>query len=167
MSLLIAAVGAILAAVVESSVFTQLPIGGIKPDLVFALTMAVAMVMGFEDGMVMAFTGGLMLDLLLPERPVGSSILTLLVLTGICLLVARATEPPRLIVIALTTFALSFVYQALLLVLLALTAGVAIGSWPLASFAIIGLLNALIATVTAWVIRALLLRFGPAERADW
>ena len=80
---------------------------------------------------------------------------------------ARATEPPRLIVIALTTFALSFVYQALLLVLLALTAGVAIGSWPLTSFAIIGLLNALIATVTAWVIRALLLRFGPTERADW
>ena len=100
MSLLIAAVGAILAAVVESSVFTQLPVGGIKPDVVFALTMAVAMVMGFEDGMVMAFTGGLMLDLLLPERPVGSSILTLLVVTAICLLVARATEPPRLIVIA-------------------------------------------------------------------
>jgi rod shape-determining protein MreD len=167
MSLLIAAVGAILAAVVESSVFTQLPIGGVKPDLVFALTIAVAMVMGFEDGMVMAFVGGLMLDLLLPERPVGSSVLTLLVVTGVALLVARATEPPRLIVIALTTFALSFVYQALLLMLLALTTGIAIGSWPLPSFALIGLLNALIAILSAWLMRALLLRFGPAERADW
>jgi rod shape-determining protein MreD len=167
MSLLIAAVGAILAAVVESSVFTQLPIGGVKPDLLFALTMAVAMVMGFEDGMVMAFTGGLMLDLLLPERPVGSTILTLLVVTGLALLVARATEPPRLMVIAITTFALSFVYQALLLLLLALTAGIAIGAWPLTSFAFIGLLNALVATVAAWVMRAVLLRFGPSERVDW
>jgi len=167
MSLLVAAVGALLAAIVESSVFTQLPVGSVKPDLVFALTMAVAMVMGFEDGMVMAFVGGLMLDLLLAERPIGASILTLLVVTGICLLVARATAPPRLVVIAVTTFALSFVYQALLLVLLALTAGVAIASWPLPSFAVIGVLNAAIATLTAWVLRALLLRFGPTERADW
>ena len=86
------------------------------------------MVAGFEAGMVWAFLGGVMLDMLLPERALGATTLVLLVAIGIALLVARVTDPPRIIVIAGTAFVLSFLYQALLIALLALTAGIGIPS---------------------------------------
>ena len=75
MSVLAPAVGAFLAAVIESSVLTHLQVGSIRPDLVFAVGIAVAMVLGFESGMTWAFVGGLTLDLLLPGRALGSTAL--------------------------------------------------------------------------------------------
>jgi rod shape-determining protein MreD len=167
MSLLIAAVGAVVAAILESSVLTQLLVVGVKPDLVLALAIGAAMVTGFEEGMLLAFLGGLTLDMLLPERPVGSTTLTLLAVVGLSLLVARATEPTRLILIAGTAFVLTFLFQALLLALLALTAGVGITAIPVTSFALGAVMNALLAVVAGWVTRAFMLRFGPAERAHW
>jgi rod shape-determining protein MreD len=168
MTLLIAAVGATVAAILESSVLTQLMVGGvIKPDLVFALTVAVAMVLGFEDGMVWAVVGGLLLDMLLADRALGSTTLALLLTTGIALLVARVTARTRTLVVAATVLALSFAYQPLMLVLLALTSGVGITRVPFDSFAVIGVMNAVIAMAAAWVARGLMLRYGPAERIDW
>ena len=75
--------------------------------------------------MIWAFLGGLMLDMLLPERALGATTLALLVAVGAALLVARVTAPPRLIVIAATAFGVSWLYQVLLIALLALTAGIA------------------------------------------
>lgn len=167
MSLLIAAVGAVVAAILESSVATELLVLGVKLDLVFALAIGVAMVMGFEDGVLVASLGGLTLDMLLPERPVGAAMLTLLTVVGLALLVARATDPPRLIVIAVTALALGFCYQGLLLVLLAMTTGVRISNLPIPTLAFISALDALLAVVVAWLTRAFILRYGPAERARW
>lgn len=167
MGLLVAALGATLAAIVESSVFTQLLVGGVKPDLVLSLTLAVAMTLGFEHGMVWAVVGGLLLDLLLPERAVGSTTLALLLATGAALLVARLWEAPRLPVIGLTVFILTFLYQALLMILLAVTTGTTFQSITVISYAFIGLLNAVLAMAAAWVVRGLLLRFGRVERAAW
>jgi hypothetical protein len=117
--------------------------------------------------MVWAFIGGVMLDTLSPERPLGASALASLVCVGVALLVARATEPGRLGIVAVSAFALTFLYQALLLILLALAGGVRITQVQPGTLALIALMNAVIAVVAAWVIRALLLRFGPTERADW
>ena len=83
------------------------------------------------------------------------------------MLVARVTEPPRLIVIAATAFVLSFLYQALLIALLALTAGIGIPSLQPAPLTISALIVAGIATLTAVVTRSLTLRFGTSERTDW
>ena len=44
MRILAPAVGAVLAAILESSVLTHLQVGGIRPDLVFAVGVAVARV---------------------------------------------------------------------------------------------------------------------------
>ena len=132
-----------------------------------SLAIGVAMVTGFEEGMLLAFLGGLTLDMLLPERPVGSTTLTLLAVVGLSLLVARATEPTRLILIAGTAFALTFLFQAVLLALLALTAGVGITVIPVTSFALGAVMNAFLAVLAAWLTRAFMLRFGPAERAHW
>ncbi len=167
MSVLAPAVGAVLAAILESSVLTHLQVGSVRPDLVFAMGIAVAMVLGFESGVTWAFVGGLALDLLLPGRVLGSSALTLLITVAAALLVARVMWPPRLAIVALTAFVLTFVYQALVLGLLALVEGVSPAGMSLTDMAVIGLLNALIAGATVPVVRALDLRFGEPERLAW
>ena len=167
MSVLAPAVGAVLAAILESSVLTQLQLGSIRPDLVFAVGIAVAMLLGFESGMTWAFVGGVTLDLLLPGRALGSSALALLIVTGVALLVARTLWPPRLLAIAGTAFVLSFGYQLMGLGLLSFTAGVGLGSLSLPDLVAIGILNAIIAGVAVPIIRALDLRFGETERLAW
>jgi len=167
MSVLAPAVGAVIAAIIESSVLTHLQVGGLRPDLVFAVGVALAMVLGFESGMTWAFVGGLTLDLLLPGRSLGSTALTLVLVTAMALLVARVTWPPRLVVIAATSFGLSFVYQVLLLGLLALTENVAFLGLSVTDLVFVGLLDAAITAVAVVVVRAIDLRFGERERLAW
>jgi rod shape-determining protein MreD len=167
MSVLAPAVGAVLAAILESSVLTHLGIGGVTPDLVFAVGVAVAMALGFESGMTWAFAGGIALDLLLPGRALGSTTLTLLLVTAGALVIARATWPPRLIVVGASAFVLTFAYQALLLALLAFTINVAFAGLTFGNLVLGGVANALIAVVALLAIRALDLRFGEPERLAW
>lgn len=167
MGLLSTAVGAVVAAILEVSVLAQLQIAGIRPDLVLAVGIGVAMTMGFDAGIVWAFVGGLLLDVMLPERPIGSTTLAMLIAVGLSLVVARVVESPRLVVIGATAFVITFLYEGLLTGILALASGVAIGSLSLTSWAVASLVSGLIAALTAWVIRSLLLRFGAFERVDW
>lgn len=167
MSVLAPAVGAVLAAILESSVLTHLQVGSVRPDLVFAVGIAVAMVLGFESGVTWAFVGGLSLDLLLPGRALGSSALTLLLVVAAALLVARVLWPPRMAFVAGTTFVLTFAYQATVLGLLTLIQGAGAAGVALTDLAVIGLLNALIAGAAVPVLRALDLRFGEPERLAW
>jgi rod shape-determining protein MreD len=167
MSVLAPAVGAFIAAVIESSVLTHLQVGSAKPDLVFAMGIAVAMVLGFESGMTWAFTGGVTLDLLLPDRALGSTTLALILATALALLVARAVWPPRILVVALTTLTLTLAYQVMLLGILALTADVSFAGSSATDLVVVALMNAAIASVSVVVIRAIDLRFGEPERLAW
>jgi rod shape-determining protein MreD len=142
-------------------------VGSVKPDLVFAMGVAVAMVLGFESGMTWAFVGGVTLDLLLPGRAFGSTALALVLATAAALLVARATWPPRLIVVAATALGLTIAYQVMLLGLLALTSDVAFTGLSVTDVAVIGLANTAIAAVSVVAVRALDLRFGEPERMAW
>jgi hypothetical protein len=125
------------------------------------------MSLGFESGMTWAFIGGITLDLLLPGRVLGVSALTLVLLTGAALIVARAVWPPRAVAVGVTAFALTFAYQLLLLGLLALASDVALTGVSLTELVLIGLLNAAIAAVAVVAVRALDLRFGEPERLAW
>lgn len=167
MSVLAPAVGAVLAAILESSVLTHLGLAGVAPDLVFAVGVAVAMVLGFESGMTWAFVGGIALDLLLPARALGTTALTLVLVTAAALLIARALWPPRILVIGVTTFGLTFVYQVLLLALLALTINIAFAGLNLSDLVVAAILNTVIASFSVVIIRALDLRFGEPERLAW
>lgn len=164
MSVLAPAVGAAFAAVLESSVLPHFQVGGAQPDLVFAVGIAVAMVMGFESGITWAFTGGIALDLLLPGRPLGSTTLTLLLVTGVSLAVARALWPPRIVFIAATVFVLAFLYQGLLLGVLTLTADLGFVGLSVGDLFIIAIVDTIIAVVAVLLVRALDLRFGEPER---
>jgi rod shape-determining protein MreD len=167
MGLLSTAVGAVVAAILEVSVLAQLQLAGVRPDLVLAVGIGVAMTMGFDAAIVWAFVGGLLLDVMLPERPIGSTTLAMLISVGVALVVARVVESPRLLVIGATAFGVTFLYEGLLAAILAVVSGVDIGGLSLASWTVVALASGIIAVVAAWVIRSLLLRFGTFERVDW
>lgn len=167
MRILAPAVGAALAAILESSVLAHLQMGEVKPDLVFALGIAVAMVLGFDSGMTWAFVGGVMLDVLTPERALGSAAISLLLCTALALLAARALWPPRLAFIGATVFGLTYLYHVALLALLAFTSGVGFQGLSITSLTIVAIMNAAIAGVAVLLVRALDLRFGEPERLAW
>ena len=166
MSMPVAAIGALLAALLETSVLSELSIAGAKPDLVFALAIVVAMVVGFEDSLVWALVGGLFVDAL-AGRPLGATALVLLIVTGMAALLSRVTGAPRAFTVALATFVLTWLFQALMLAILSITAGIGMASIPVQLFLIIALMNALVALVAVVSTRALYRRFGAAERVDW
>ena len=167
MSVLAPAVGAVLAAILESSVLTHLQVGSVRPDLLFAMGIAVAMVLGFESGMTWAFVGGISLDLLLPGHVLGSSALTLILLISAALLVARVLWPPRLVFVAATAVVLTFGYHLILQTVQAISTGSAFAGLSASDLVVISLLNGLIAAVSVPVVRALDLRFGEPERLAW
>jgi len=108
-----------------------------------------------------------LLDVMLPERPIGSTTLAMLISVGVALVVARVVESPRLLVIGATAFGITFLYEALLAAILSLASGIEAGGLSLASWAMVGLASGAIAVLAAWVIRSLVLRFGTFERVDW
>jgi rod shape-determining protein MreD len=167
MSILAPAVGAAVTAILESSALAHLQMGGVKPDLVFAVGVAVAMVLGFEAGVTWAFVGGVMLDLLIPGRALGSTTLVLLLVTAMALTVARAMWPPRLVIVAITVFVLSVAFQVLLLSVLAVTVDVAFAGLSVGELLLSALLNVLVAALSVVAIRALDQRFGEPERLAW
>jgi rod shape-determining protein MreD len=167
MGLLGTAVGAVVAAILEVSVLAQLQLAGIRPDLVLAVGVGVAMTMGFDAGIAWAFVGGLLLDVMLPERPIGSTTLAMLISVGVVLVVARFAETPRLVLVGITGFGVTFLYEGLLLGILSLAAGVAIDNVSLTTWTAVAVVSGVVAMVTAWVIRTLMLRFGTLERVDW
>ncbi len=167
MGLLSTAVGAVVAAILEVSVLAQLQLAGIRPDLVLAVGIGVAMTMGFDAGVVWAFVGGLLLDVMLPERPIGSTTLAMLIAVGAALVVSRVVETPRLLVIGAIAFVLTFLYEGFLMALLSLSSGIPMGALSLATWTASAFVSGLIAIITGWVIRSLLLRFGTFERVDW
>jgi rod shape-determining protein MreD len=167
MRVLAPAVGAFIAAILESSVMTHLQVGDIRPDLVFAVGIALAMVLGFESGMTWAFIGGVSLDLLMPGRTLGAGALALILGTAVALLVARAMWPPRILVIAATAVVLTPLYQGLMLAALVLTADVSASIPSLTDLAVVALINGAIAALGVVVVRAIDLRFGDRERLAW
>jgi cell shape-determining protein MreD len=73
-----AAVGAGIAALLESTVASRYQIAGAQLQIVMVLGIAVTLIYGFEEGMAWAFAGGLFLDFL-ALKPLGSSVFGLLI----------------------------------------------------------------------------------------
>ncbi len=166
MSLLFAAVGALVAALVETSVFPDLTIAGAKPDLVFVLAVVTSMMVGVEDGLVWASLGGLMLDMLL-HRPVGATMLSLLIVVGLAILVARLVGADRRAITILAVFSLTWGYQFVSLAVLAMTSGVAFSGASAAVVLPIALFNAILAIAAVGVAHAVVSRGRPTDRLDW
>jgi len=81
MSLTLAAVGAVLAALLQSTLVPYLAVGGARPDLMVIVLAIITVVVGVDHGLAVAFVGGLTIDIL-AFRPLGSTAFVLLVAVG-------------------------------------------------------------------------------------
>ena len=117
MRLLVAAVGATVAAMFELTVVPYVRVGDAHPHLVLVLGIVWVVAAGFESGLAWAFVGGLVLDVL-AVRPLGASALALLVCMAGAAVAARALNPIRPLAPVPLTFAFSLVNSAMLFVLL-------------------------------------------------
>ena len=167
MSLTLAAVGAVVAALFEVTVVPYLEIGGAHPHLVFVLGVVWTVVGGLDGGLTWAFFGGLALDVLAPDRALGSSAFALLLSVGGAAVISRLLTRGRFIVPVIAVFTLSFAYSTLLLLL----HGALRGPVPLADPGQTFLPGAVYDAVLAGVIGPLAIgihdRFTEEERALW
>ena len=110
MTLLLAAVGATLMALLELTVGPYLQVGSAQPHLVLVVGIVVTVAVGLEAGLVWAFVGGLVLDVLV-DRPLGSTSFALLLCVGATAVLARLLVRFRPVVPILATLLLSLVYS--------------------------------------------------------
>lgn len=167
MTLPFAALGALVAALIETTVLPLFPIAGATINLVLVLAIVATMAMGVEDGLVWAFVGGLMLDMLTPARPLGATTLTLLLLVGVAVICARFFAPGRRYPAVVATFVLTFPYHALLLAVLRLTEGLDLGALQPRVVLFAAILNLMVAVPAVIAFTVVERRFGTAERPDW
>ena len=115
MTLLLAAVGATVTALLELTVGPYLRIGIAQPHLVLVLGIVVTVAVGLEAGLVWAFVGGLVLDVL-AQRPLGSTAFALLLCMGATSVIGRIVVHLRPVVPIVATILLSVGYSMILFV---------------------------------------------------
>lgn len=166
MNLTFAAVGAVVAAVLESTLVRHVEIGSAHLHLVLILAVLWTTVADVDGGLVVAFVGGLTLDALV-ARPLGSTAFVTLLAVGVAYLVARPLARFRLVMPALAVFAGSVVSAAALLFLYgALRGPVPIGD-PLAFVLPGALADTVVAAILTPFAVAIRDRAASPERVDW
>jgi rod shape-determining protein MreD len=166
MSLTLAAVVAVVAAVLQLTIVPYLGIAGAYPDLLLVVAVIATFMWSIEAGITLAFVGGLMIDLLAP-RPVGLTAFTLLVSTGIAALIARLIPRGRIVTAIGVIFVLSFVTDLLFLgMYTALRGRLDVGD-PIPLILPGAFYSAAIAMVLAPAAAALHKRFAERERVAW
>ncbi|HEY7524636.1 MAG TPA: rod shape-determining protein MreD [Candidatus Limnocylindrales bacterium] len=116
MSLLLAAVGATVAALIEVTVVPYVAVGQGHPHPVLVLGAIWTVALGLDGGLAWAFVGGIALDVL-ADRPLGSSAFALLIVTGVVAGIARAMSHLRPIAPVVAVLVASIVYSGLMVVL--------------------------------------------------
>jgi rod shape-determining protein MreD len=166
MRLIVAAVGAMAAGLLELTVVPYLRIGNATPHPVLVLGIVWVVAAGFESGLAWAFAGGLLLDLL-AERPIGTTAFALLLSIGGASVLARLLVRLRPLAPIPLVFVFSLVNSVLVYILLgALRTPIPVTD-PIATV----LPGALYDTVLAAIIGPLAIsihdRATEQERADW
>ena len=166
MTLPFSALVGVIAALIESSVLAELPFAGATANLVLVCATVATIVLGVEDGLVLAFIGGLLTDMVVAERPMGAATLAILLTLGIAFAAARALGPGRRVVAVGIVLILTAVYHVLLMVLLVVAANAPVRI-DFTVVLIAAVLNAVLAIPIAALFGALERRFGATERAEW
>lgn len=166
MTLPFAALAALAAAIIETSVLSELPLAGATADLVLVCASVATLILGVEDGLVLGFIGGLLIDMVIPSRPLGAATLAMLLTLGIAFVVTRAIGPGRRVVAVGLVLVLTAVFHVFFAVIMVLVANATLSIDP-AVVLVAAVINALIAIPVAAIFTAIERRFGPAERTDW
>lgn len=161
-----AALAALLAALLETSVTSEIPIAGATADLVLVCAIAAALALGVIDGLIAAFLGGLLVDLLVPGRPLGAATFTLVLITGLAAASSSILGNNRSLSVAALAFVLTVIYEVVLTLVLVLTENAPLAMSP-GSIFVAGLMSAILVVPLAALFSLLERRFGPVERAPW
>jgi rod shape-determining protein MreD len=165
MSISLAAVAGVLAALLEISVVPGLT-SFAQPNVVFIIAVVATMMIGVEEGLAIAFFGGLMTDLLLPGRQLGGTSLVLLSMVAATAVIGRLLPPRRVSAAVLLVLVLALLVQPLEILVLAATAGTPAAFDPLHLLPSV-VVDALLAAPLAAALRLGWLRYGAHERMEW
>ncbi len=166
MSLVLAAVGAAVAALIQSTVLPFAAEGGGGLDLVLVIAVVWTMALGLEGGLVWAFLGGLVIDVLL-MRPLGLTAFIDLLAVGAAW--ARLFVRARYPVIVVTAAVLAGVAAPLTVVLYEALRDTPAGVDPTAGVGSSVVAAAIVAAIIAPPALAIARRSASqeAERVDW
>jgi rod shape-determining protein MreD len=166
MTLLLAAVGATVAALFELTVASYLRVGDAQPHLVLVLGIIVTIAVGLEAGLIWAFVGGLAIDVL-AQRPLGSTSFALLLCMGGASIIGQVFARVRPLSPIIATFLLSLVYSMVSFALM----GALRTPLPIVDPLSVVLPSAIYDTVLAAIIGPLAIsihdRRTAVERVDW
>ena len=166
MTLLLAAVGAVVTALIELTVTPYLRIGSAQPHPVLVLGVIVAIAVGLEAGLAWAFVGGLALDVL-AQRPLGSTAFALLLCVGGASILARSLVRLRPIVPIFAVLVLSIGYSMILFALFRALGPAPPTSDPLVTVLPGAVYDAVLAAVIGPLTVAVHDRRLEQERVDW
>jgi rod shape-determining protein MreD len=166
MKYIIAAAVAVVAALAEFTVVPYLKLGDatLHPVLVMGVIWVIAG--GLEAGLVVAFVGGLALDIL-GQRPLGSSAFAALVAIGIASLIGGILNRVRIIAPIPATLIASPVYSMLLLLTTTALTTAPLSDAALAAVVPSALYDTALAILVGPLTVAIVLRRREAERMDW
>ena len=166
MSLLFAAIGAVITALAEVTFGLYDAVGSATPHLVLVGGVIWTIAAGIDRGITWAFVGGLVLDSLL-GRPLGVSSFSLLVAVGGASLVAQPFPRLRLVAPIVAVPIMSVVYSGLLLGMTAAAQQTGIPHDPVALIAPGVLYDGVLGLFIGPLVVTLHDRRAATERVDW
>src|ERR1700690_774815 len=160
-----AAVGAGIAALLESTVASRYQIVGAQLQISLVFAVAVTLVYGFEEGMAWAFVGGLCIDFF-AMRPLGSSVFELLIAVALTALAEPLLSRSRYFGGVVAVFVVTPIF---LLVSDVTTGLLRTSAPPLQLTSLLGgaFANAIIAAIVAPLVIGLKRRSENRERVLW
>ncbi len=168
MSLVLAAVGAAVAALIQSTVLPFAAAGGGGLDLVLVIAVVWTMALGLEGGLVWAFLGGLVIDVLL-MRPLGLTAFLDLLAVGAAWVIGRVFVRALYPVIVITAAALAMLAAPLTVLLYQALRDVSGNADPTAGLVPSTILAAVVAALATPLALAIARRTSveEAERVEW
>ena len=166
MRLTLAAIGAVAAALLNVTIAPFLRIGAAQPDFVLVFSVLWTVLAGIEGGLVWAFIGGLMIDLL-SSRPLGATAFTMLLCVGGAAILGHALIRFRYVAPVLTVFVFSIANALLFLAVYGALRGPIAAPDPLGSILPAALYDTLLAVIVGPLAVAVILRRENRERLDW
>jgi rod shape-determining protein MreD len=160
-----AAVGAGIAALLESTIASRYQIAGAPLEISLVLAIAVTLVYGFEEGMAWAFVGGLCLDFF-AMKPLGSSVFVMLIAVALTTLAEPLLIRSRYLGCVVAVLLITPAFMVISDVVTGLL-GPSAPPLRLFTLAVAGVANALVAAVAAPFVIAIKRRAEQRERVVW
>jgi rod shape-determining protein MreD len=160
-----AALGGLIAAILEVTIAARIHVADAQPQIVLVVAILLTLMIGFEEGMAWAFVGGLFVDFL-AFRPLGTTVFGLLLVVGL----AAAVSPFLLRIRVASPIVGIVVFTPIFIVITSVATGLLRPPAPslrLSYLAGAMLVNAITGALVAPVFAAIRRRSDRRERLVW